>query len=151
MNRTGVFDHVVIQCTFCGTPFRTVLRYLLDGKTVSCGCARKSLIAEGRKRHGQATSRSGKKQSKTYLAWKNMWQRCTNKNHSQWFAYGGRGILIHPEWGLFENFFRDMGKSPAHRSLDRINNNEGYEMLNCRWATPKQQANNRRERKSNAE
>ncbi len=73
-----------------------------------------------------------------------MWQRVSNLNSPDYSNYGGRGITIHPEWSLFENFLRDMGRRPFGTSLDRINNSEGYEILNCRWATRKQQANNRR-------
>ena len=52
------------------------------------------------------------------------------------------------EWGSFENFLRDMGLRPLNTSLDRVNNNEGYEMDNCRWATPKVQRNNRGQNKN---
>jgi hypothetical protein len=82
--------------------------------------------------------------SLVYKVWQGMWQRCINPRYHHYNDYGGRGIEINPEWGKFENFLRDMGPKPLHMSLDRINNNYGYEMNNCRWATAKQQANNRR-------
>jgi hypothetical protein len=82
--------------------------------------------------------------SSEFKIWIGMWDRVTRKKHPAYKYYGGRGIEIHPEWGSFENFFHDMGLRPKGKSLDRINNNEGYEMNNCRWATAIQQANNRR-------
>ena len=74
-----------------------------------------------------------------------MRQRCLNRKHEAYSNYGGRNITICKSWIFsFENFFNDMGKRPIGMSLDRINNNEGYCKLNCRWATRKEQNNNNR-------
>jgi len=76
-----------------------------------------------------------------------MKERCQNPNSNRYEYYGARGIKICDRWQNFSNFLEDMGERPPGKTLDRINNNGNYEPGNCRWATQKEQIQNRRDRK----
>src|SRR5688572_22665668 len=88
----------------------------------------------------------GMRKSLTYAAWGAMKQRCTNKKLACYPKYGGRGITVCERWmHSFENFLADVGEKPAKGySLERVDNNKGYEPGNVIWATIKQQARNKR-------
>lgn len=73
-----------------------------------------------------------------------MKSRCENPKATAYERYGGAGIKVCRRWQKFENFLEDMGERPDGKTLDRINNLKGYSKENCRWATIKEQQNNRK-------
>lgn len=85
-----------------------------------------------------------KPRSPELTAWTNMKDRCYNKNYQNYERYGGRGITVWDGWrNNFEAFHLYVGDKPSvQHSLDRIDNNKGYEPGNVRWATPHQQSAN---------
>lgn len=112
----------------------------LKAKTRSCGCARNSKPPDPTK-HGHAKNGAW---SPTYISWKSMLARCENPNRPKYPHYGGRGIKVCPLFHDFATFLAFMGERPEGTSLDRADNNQHYDPINCRWATPTEQRANRR-------
>jgi hypothetical protein len=124
-----------LQCD-CGTTKDVDGRSVRRGYSRSCGC----LYAETRR---SSSLSHGMSRSPEYAAWHHMIERCTQPNHKSWAAYGGRGINVCDRWRSFESFLADMGKRPSpQHSIDRIDNDGGYEPGNCRWATTAEQQRN---------
>lgn len=73
-----------------------------------------------------------------------MKSRCDNPNQDNYAAYGGRGITYCARWAFFKNFLADMGERPEGHELDRKDVNKDYDPDNCRWATHKENMQNRR-------
>ncbi len=81
--------------------------------------------------------------TRTVVSWSSMKQRCSNKNAQSYKRYGGRGITYDKRWDTFEIFLADMGERPVGTTLDRIDVDGNYTKNNCRWATVKEQSNNK--------
>lgn len=126
----------------CGNTISTAGRYLTDGDTKSCGCLNTEKATERVYKHGMAHSTE-------YRSWSAMVQRCTNPNTVAYKNYGGRGISVYEPWRTsFEKFFEYMGPKPTSKhTLERIDNNVGYQPGNVMWATRTVQARNKRNSK----
>jgi hypothetical protein len=126
----------------CGNICIINSKWLINGRTKSCGCYRQKLLVKRATKHGMSETRFCK-------IWYKMLQRCLNPNDAGYKDYGGRGITVCDRWLKFENFRDDMlirynyhirKYGEQNTSIDRKNVNGNYEPSNCKWATDKEQA-----------
>ena len=123
----------------CGTMLTIRQPYLRCGDTKSCGCFRSEVASNLNRSHSLAHK------DETYDTWVLMRQRCNNTKASGYKYYGGVGISVCERWGSYENFFADMGRRPLDKpTIDRIDPYGNYEPSNCRWASWKDQAANKK-------
>jgi hypothetical protein len=124
----------------CDCGALTVVRSycLRNGHTRSCGCIKKSKIAEVNRSgvasltHGHARSRG--RRSLTYSSWLNMVQRCTNPRNDRYKYYGARGVGVCETWLIFDQFLADMGERPSiEYCLCRNGDLGSYEPGNVKW------------------
>ncbi len=127
----------VCKCD-CGGETITAGNNLRSRRDHSCGCQKGLKVSKIKTKHGRYGT-------KEYKAWRGLISRCTLESGDAHGNYKGRGITVCSRWlKSFENFFYDMGMAPtSEHSIERKNNNEGYNKENCKWGTILEQANNK--------
>ncbi|MDD4995792.1 MAG: hypothetical protein PHW53_05015 [Patescibacteria group bacterium] len=136
---SGYRSRRVVCICDCGKEHIAILKNIVSGSIISCGCFRDKKLAKVQMTHNMSNTSE-------YSIWRGIKKRCLTEKSTNYIYYGGRGIMICDRWrNSFENFFADMGARPSiNHSIDRKDNMLGYSAENCRWSTVKEQANNKR-------
>jgi hypothetical protein len=130
---------IVVQCQ-CLTIHEVDRANVVNRSNPGClGCRPPKAPTHGHNRIGR--------ESPTHRSWRSMLYRCEYPSQECWPRYGGNGVTVCERWHTFENFLTDMGERPSGTTLDRIENDKGYEPGNCRWATRHRQNLNRKNTK----
>ena len=117
----------------CGNMKTIRAQSLIHSGVKSCGC---TSITHGLTKGGKTPE---------YKTWIGIKDRCHNPKSEAYSDYGGRGIFVSEKWrNDYAEFLKYMGPRPNGTSIDRIDNDKGYEPGNCRWSTAKEQCNHRR-------
>lgn len=141
VKKTKGRTHWLCTCK-CGMDAIVDSNHLIGGKSKQCKtCHNKQAVLKRPLKHGGCKI----KNSGAYISWISMKTRCLNANSGHWKNYGERGINICPTWeNDFLQFYLDMGERPKGHTLERIDNQREYSKQNCKWATPKEQSQNKR-------
>ena len=139
-NSTRKYRYGWFECVYCGKEFEANVDRVKRGGSKSCGCLR-----GGKPIHGMSSN-------KFYKTWHSMIYRCNNPKNKKYKDYGARGITVCEEWldvATFIAWAESTHPNIEGVSLDRIDNDKGYNPENCRWADRSTQGTNRRKMRTN--